>query len=68
MGQMQTAQLPETKSITTFILRQNIERYRRLLLNPIAAEQRQSVMNLLAQAEAAECAAAKAYRRNDMEI
>ena len=48
------AQMPKKDSVTTFIVRENIERYRRLLRTQLDAQQRQTILDLLVQAEAAE--------------
>ena len=50
----ETAQMPKNDAIITFVHQQNIERYRRLLRAPLDVRQRQAILNLLAQEEAAE--------------
>jgi hypothetical protein len=46
--------MPKNDAIANFVHQQNIERYRKLLRVPLDVRQRQAILNLLAQEEAAE--------------
>ena len=46
--------MPKHDAIVNFVHQKNIERYRRLLRAPLDVQQRQAILNLLAQEESAE--------------